>query len=62
VNTTSALPRLLTIKEAAEHLRVCTKTVYRMIKSGQLPAVIAGRQKRIRERDLRAYLDRGGLS
>ncbi len=58
MNATSALPRLLTLKEAAGILRVCTKTVRRLIKDGKLTAVSAGRQKRIRERDLRAYLER----
>ncbi|MGN1102053.1 MAG: helix-turn-helix domain-containing protein, partial [Huintestinicola sp.] len=32
---------------AAEYLRVCKATVYKLIKSGKLPAVRAGRQIRI---------------
>lgn len=37
----------MTPSEAAEYLRVCKATVYKMIKSGKLPAVRAGRQIRI---------------
>lgn len=37
----------MTPSEAAKYLRVCKATVYKMIKSGKLPAVRAGRQIRI---------------
>ena len=37
----------MTPSEAAEYLRVCKATVYKMIKSGKLPAVRAGKQIRI---------------
>jgi excisionase family DNA binding protein len=54
--TTSSLPKLLTIQEAAKELRVCTKTVYGLVKNDTLPAIRIGRQLRISERTLRAYL------
>ena len=49
--------RLLTVAEVAEHMRVSNMTVYRLIKSGTLPALRVGKNFRIRERDLTAYLD-----
>jgi excisionase family DNA binding protein len=37
-------------------MRVSTMTVYRLIKSGDLPAVRVGRSFRVRESDVDAYL------
>jgi excisionase family DNA binding protein len=48
---------LLTAAEVAEQLRVSTMTVYRLIRRGELPAVRVGRNYRVRERDLVAFLD-----
>jgi excisionase family DNA binding protein len=44
----------LTVAEVADTFRVCTKTVRRWIKSGQLPATRMGRDWRIARSDLRA--------
>lgn len=49
--------RLLTVAEVADHMRVSNMTVYRLIKSGALPAIRVGKNYRIRSRDLAAYLD-----
>ena len=49
--------RLLTVAEVAEHMRVSNMTVYRLIKSGTLPALRVGKNFRIRSRDLASYLD-----
>jgi excisionase family DNA binding protein len=49
--------RLLTVREVADDVRVSTMTVYRLIKSGALPAIRVGKHFRIREVDLTAYLD-----
>lgn len=49
--------RLYTVAEVAEHMRVSNMTVYRLIKAGELGAVRVGKNYRIRERDLTAYLD-----
>jgi excisionase family DNA binding protein len=46
----------LTVSEVARNLRVSNMTVYRLIKSGQLSAVRVGRGYRIREDDVRRYL------
>lgn len=47
---------LLTAAEVADALRVSTMTVYRLIRSGDLPAVRVGRNYRVRAHDLDAYL------
>jgi excisionase family DNA binding protein len=52
------LQRLLTIPEVAELLQVSTKTVRRMISSGDLPAHRLGRQWRIAPAELKGFLNR----
>lgn len=49
-------PSLLTAAEVAEQLRVSTMTVYRLIRRGELPAVRVGRNYRVRDADLEAFL------
>ena len=48
--------RLLTVAEVAATMRVSNMTVYRLIKSAQLPAIRVGKNYRIRESDVDAYL------
>ncbi|HLI01723.1 MAG TPA: helix-turn-helix domain-containing protein [Acidimicrobiales bacterium] len=48
--------RFVTVAEVAAALRVSNMTVYRLVQSGQLPAVRVGRSYRIREEDLDRYL------
>ncbi len=48
---------LLTAAEVADQLRVSTMTVYRLIRRGDLPAVRVGRNYRVREQDLVAFLE-----
>jgi excisionase family DNA binding protein len=48
--------RLLTLAEAAELLHVSTRTVQRMIRAGNLPALKVGGQWRLRESQLRRWL------
>lgn len=52
---------LLTVAEVAQVLRVSNMTVYRLIKAGELPALRVGKNYRIRERDLEAYLSTGSV-
>ncbi|MBT3358814.1 MAG: helix-turn-helix domain-containing protein [Rhodospirillales bacterium] len=52
----AAIPTLLTISKTAEHLQVSTKTVRRWIDSGDLVAHRIGRQLRISEPDLQAFI------
>lgn len=49
----------LTVKEAADILRVCTKTIYKIINSGELPAVKVGREMRIAKSNIIDYLRQG---
>jgi excisionase family DNA binding protein len=55
--TSSPRPRLLTPNEVAEQLRVSTMTVYRLIKSGELPAARISSSYRLREDDVDAFLE-----
>jgi excisionase family DNA binding protein len=50
--------RFATVGEVARQLRVSNMTVYRLVKSGDLPAVRVGRGYRIREIDLMRYLEK----
>lgn len=51
--------KLLTVNEVANILRVSNMTVYRLVKSGQIPAIRVGKNYRIKESDVNDYLDRG---
>lgn len=48
--------QFLTPAEVADHLRVSSMTVYRLIQSGDLRAARIGKSYRIREDDVDAYL------
>ena len=56
-DSSSLMSRFLTVAEVARHLRVSNMTVYRLVNSGQLPAVRIGRGYRIRQADVRKYLE-----
>jgi excisionase family DNA binding protein len=57
--TAAAQGTLLTVAEVAGVLRVSNMTVYRLIKAGEMPALRIGKNYRIRQRDLDAYLSSG---
>ena len=50
--------RFLTIAEVAAMMRVSKMTVYRLVHSGELPAVRVGRSFRVTEADVDEYLRR----
>jgi excisionase family DNA binding protein len=52
---TADLERLLTVQEVADLEVTSTKTIRRRIAAGELRALKAGRQLRIRPQDLRVY-------
>ena len=52
---TADLERLLTVQEVADLEAVSTKTIRRRIAAGELRALKAGGQLRIRPKDLQAY-------
>jgi excisionase family DNA binding protein len=49
--------RFLTVAEVAELMRVSSMTVYRMVRSGDLPAVRFGRSYRIPESAVAAAVE-----
>ncbi len=49
--------RLLTLTEAAELLHVSTRTVQRLIRHRELPAFKVGGQWRLREAQLREWIE-----
>jgi len=53
-----AKARFLTVAEVATALRVSNMTVYRLIQSGELPAVRVGKSYRLREEDVDSYLSK----
>jgi excisionase family DNA binding protein len=50
--------RLMTTDEVVAYLRVNARTVYRLMQTGDLPAVRVGRQWRVRQGDLDEWLER----
>ena len=49
----------LTVAEVAGMLRVSTMTVYRLIKSGELPAMRVGKSYRLAEADVDRFVAEG---
>ncbi len=49
-------PTFLTVAEVAQVMRVSKMTVYRLVHSGELPAVRVGRSFRVTEKDVDEYL------
>ena len=47
----------LTVAEVAEIMRVSKMTVYRLVHSGELPAVRVGRSFRVHDSAVKDYLD-----
>lgn len=50
--------KFLTIAEVAAMMRVSKMTVYRIVHSGELPAVRVGRSFRVTEKDVNEYIQR----
>jgi excisionase family DNA binding protein len=48
--------KFLTVAEVAAKIRVSKMTVYRLVHSGDLPAVRVGRSFRVTEEDVNEYL------
>ena len=57
-NTAVELEAFLTTEEVLSYLKITPRTIYRLIRSGELPAVRIGRQWRFRRRDLDQWLER----
>lgn len=55
----TATPQLLlTIEEAADRLRIKRSMLYQLVGTGELKSIKVGRLRRIRVRDLEAFVDR----
>lgn len=57
-NSEPAVQAFLTTEEVLAYLRITPRTVYRLIRSGELPAMRIGRQWRFRRSDLDAWIER----
>lgn len=53
---------VLTLEEVADYLRLSRKTVYRMARSGGLPAFKAANHWRVRRADLEGWIERRTLA
>lgn len=56
------IPHMLTVIEAAQILRVSTKTMCRMIQTDEIKCVRVRGQYRISSLDIISYLEKGGSS
>ena len=52
------LPAYLTTEDVVAYLNVTPRTIYRLIRTGELPAIRIGHQWRVRQSDLDEWLDR----
>jgi excisionase family DNA binding protein len=57
-NETADLQAFLTTEEVLGYLKTTPRTIYRLIRSGELPAVRIGRQWRFRRADLDEWVER----
>ena len=59
VNNVGVRPSALwTTEDVVAYLNVTPRTIYRLIRTGELPAIRIGHQWRIRQSDLDEWLDR----
>jgi excisionase family DNA binding protein len=58
MNSGAQFSPFLTTEEVLDCLKVNPRTIYRLIKSGELPAVRIGRQWRFRRTDLDDWINR----
>jgi excisionase family DNA binding protein len=56
MDTDKSLPPFLKTEEVLGSLKVTPRTLYRLIRAGELPAVRVGRQWRFRRADLENWL------
>jgi excisionase family DNA binding protein len=54
----ATLPRLLTVPDAADALKVCERTIWRWIEAGEIETYRLGRAVRIAEDELVRSLER----
>jgi excisionase family DNA binding protein len=52
------LAACLTTEDVLAYLNVTPRTIYRLVRTGELPAIRIGRQWRFRRADLEAFVNR----
>ena len=52
-------PRFVTVAEVAEYMRVSKMTVYRMIHSGDIPAIRVGKSFRVPQQAVQQLIEQG---
>jgi excisionase family DNA binding protein len=57
-NQSQEMEAFLTTEEVLSYLKITPRTIYRLIRTGELPAVRIGRQWRFRRADLDRWLER----
>ena len=57
-NSIQEIEACLTMDEVLGYLKVTSRTIYRLIRNGDLPAMRVGRQWRFRRQDLDAWIER----
>ena len=57
-DATSDMQAFLTTEEVLAYLKTTPRTIYRLIRSGELPAVRIGRQWRFKRADLDQWVER----
>lgn len=60
ISMTEPIEKIYTLKEVADILRVSIRTIYRMIKSGELDAFRVRDEYRIRKSTVEAFIERKG--
>ena len=56
------MAEFLTLQEVADYLRVTTKTIYRLLGKGKIPAIKVGRQWRFDKSAIDKWIKRKGGS
>lgn len=52
------MSQYLSVSDVAKHINISKMTIYRLIESGEIPALRVGRSVRILEQDLEEYVIR----
>jgi excisionase family DNA binding protein len=60
ISMTEPIEKIYTLKEVADILRISVRTVYRMIKSGELDAFRVRDEYRVQKSTLEAFIARRG--
>jgi excisionase family DNA binding protein len=51
------MEKIYTVPQVAEYLQISRSKMYDWVRKGKIPYILIGRNKRIRESDLQAWID-----